>query len=230
MDYRYTYLLMGLVYALIWLILFFWRKDTRKEMLIFSLMFSAAGPIADVLYIQDWWHPPNLTNTGIGFEAFLVGFMIGGIIAVIYKCVFRKKSEIKKVTKKEELRKDFKFVLFFIPPAILFFGSFYLLNFSSFHATILSFVVPAIIIWIKRKDLVVQSLLTGILLVLVASFVYFVLDLLTPGWVNAFWYFKNVPSVIFLNLPLDDIVWYFVAGLFIGPLYDFWQKSKLVDL
>ena len=85
MGYQYTYLLMALVFLAIWLALFIWRKNTRKEMMIMSLIFAFAGPLADILYTKDWWRPLTLTNTAIGPEAILVGFMIGGIASVIHK-------------------------------------------------------------------------------------------------------------------------------------------------
>ena len=28
---------------------------------------------------------------------------------------------------------------------------------------------------------------------------------------------------------IDDIVWYFVAGLFVGPLYKYWKEAKVVN-
>ena len=67
-------------------------------------------------------------------------------------------------------------------------------------------------------------------LVLVASFVYTIIEILTPGWINAFWQFKNVPNIILFNLPLDDLIWYFLAGIYIGPLYEYWQESKILNL
>jgi len=55
------------------------------------------------------------------------------------------------------------------------------------------------------------------------------LELLTPGWIHAFWIFKNVPDIVIFNLPIDDIIWYFLAGLFIGPLYEYWKEGKLIN-
>jgi len=227
MGYQYTYLLMALVFLAIWLALFIWRKNTRKEMLLMSLIFAFSGPLAEIAYTQDWWHPLTLTNTVIGPEAILVGFMIGGIASVIYEDVFKKKLKIRKVSKTKKTQRNFSFLFIFSISVILFFGSFYLLKFNSLVATILALLVPTIMIWIKRKDLILDSLATGIFLVIVASFVYSVLEFLTPGWIHAFWFFKNVPDIIIFNLPLDDIIWYFLAGLFIGPLYEYWQEGKV---
>ena len=229
MGHQYTYLLMGLVFLVVWLALFVLRKNTRKEMLVMSLVFAFAGPLADILYTQDWWRPLSLTNTTIGPEALLVGFMIGGIASIIYEVIFQKRLETHKVFKAKEAQRNFSFLSILLISAILFFGSFYLLKFNSLFSTILALLVPTIMIWIKRRDLILDSFGTGIFLVIVASLVYSVLEFLTPGWVHAFWFFKNVPDIIIFNLPLDDIIWYFLAGLFIGPLYEYWQESKLVD-
>jgi len=229
MQYQYTYLLMALVFLAIWLALFIWRKNTRKEMLTMSLIFAFIGPISEIIYTKDWWHPLTLTNTLIGLESFLVGFMIGGIASVIYEDIFKKKLKTRNVSKTKEAKRNLNFVFIFSTAVILFFGSFYLLNFNSLFATIIALLAPTIIIWIKRKDLILDSLATGILLVISASLVYSVLEFLTPGWIHAFWFFENVPDIVILNLPVDDILWYFLVGLFIGPLYEYWQECKLVD-
>lgn len=220
---------MGLLFFVVWLGLFIWRKNIRKEMIIMSSIFAFAGPMADILYTQDWWKPLTLTGTRIGVESFLVGFMIGGISSVIYEEIFKKRLKIRKFSKIKKERANLRFLFILIISALLFFGSFYLLQFSSLTATIISLFIPTIFIWIKRKDLILDSLVTGLLLVVVASLVYTILEFLTPGWIQSFWYFKDIPSVVLFNLPLNDIIWYFLAGLFIGPLYEYWQEGRLIN-
>lgn len=229
MEYKYTYILMACTFLTIWLSLFIWRTSNRKEMLTMSLILAIFGPISDILYTRDWWRPLTITNTTIGFEAILVGFTIGGIASVIYEDIFKKKISIRKQSKAKVTKNNSRLVLIICFALILFFGSFHLLNFNSFHATILSLTIPTIIIWMNRKDLILDSLATGILLVVIASIVYSVLEFLTPGWIKVFWLFKNVPDVVILNLPIDDIFWYFFAGLFIGPLYEYWKEGKIVN-
>ncbi|MFH1916161.1 MAG: lycopene cyclase domain-containing protein [Nanoarchaeota archaeon] len=96
--------------------------------------------------------------------------------------------------------------------------------------SILMFIIPTFIIYVRRKDLIVESLVTGILMVIIAAIVYTILNLIQPGRIHAFWYFKNVPNILFLNLPLDDLIWYFLAGIFIGPLYEYWQEGRLTNI
>jgi hypothetical protein len=230
MDYQYSYLILGLIFLVIWIILFLWRKDTRKELLIISFIFGIAGLLVEPVYINDWWKPFTITNTSIGIEDFLFGFTIGGIAAVIYEIIFRKRIKIRKFFKffkKDESRKNLNFLLIGLLFAGLFFGSFYILKLNTFYSSIIAFTISIAIIWIKRRDLIIDSLLTGILLTALSFLVYTLADFITPDWVRVFWYFKNVPNIIFLNVPIDDIIWYFLIGMFIGPLYEFWQEGRL---
>ena len=95
-SYQYTYLI-GNIFALaIWLFFFFRRKDTRKEMLIISIIFGIMGLLVESVYIYDWWQPLTITGTAIGLEDFLFGFLFGGVAAVFYEHLFNKKIKSKK--------------------------------------------------------------------------------------------------------------------------------------
>lgn len=227
-SYQYAYLLMGLVFFVVWLILFLVRKDIQKEMLIMSSIFALAGPPADFLYTKDWWKPLTLTNTVIGFESVIAGFMIGGVASAIYIDIFKKRVRIKKRTKREKTSDNFRFLFLLSLTAVLFFGTFYLFSFNSLSSTIVAMAIPTLWIYWQRKDLIKDSIITGLLLLGVAIFVYSAVEVLTPGWVNAFWLFKNVSHIVILNVPIDDVIWYSLGGAYLGPLYVYWQESKII--
>lgn len=211
---------------LFWLVLFLWRKDARKEMLVMSLMFGVAGLLVELTYVQDWWKPLTITNTIVGIEDFIFGFVIGGIAAVIYEEIFKKRIRKRKL--KDE-KKDILFFIFALILPILFYSSFYLFKFNTLISSIIGLGIPTLIIYIRRKDLIIDSLASGFLLLIIAVIVYTILEFLTPGWVLAFWYFKDIPNIVILNVPLNDFIWYILAGIFIGPLYEFWQEGRLVN-
>mgnify|MGYP001603403606 CR=1 FL=1 len=77
-SYAYTYIIGSIVSIIIWLALFTIRKDTRKEMIIISIIFGIGGIFSELVYIQDWWRPLTITRTPIGLEDFLFGFAMGG--------------------------------------------------------------------------------------------------------------------------------------------------------
>ena len=104
---------------------------------------------------------------------------------------------------------------------------FYLLGISSFYTSVIVFTFITLYIWIKRKDLILDSLYSGILLTIVSIFAFLIIEMITPGWVQATWYMENLTGIVILTAPLEDLVWVFLTGTFIGPLYEFWNKGKV---
>lgn len=228
-SYTYSYLLLGLLFLVFWTSLFIWRKDTRKAMLVMSTIFGIAGLLVEPIYVQDWWKPITITNTLIGFEDFLFGFVIGGIAAVIYEDIFKKKMKIRKKTKKITERENMHFFTLIIVFGILFFSSFLIFNLNTLYSSLIAFLPLIGFIYYKRKDLILDSIFSGALLTILSFIIYSILNLITPGWVQKFWYFKNVPPIIIFGVPIDDIIWYFLAGAFIAPLYEYWLEGKLIN-
>src|SRR5688572_32751862 len=89
---RYAYLVSTLPFLLMWLVLYAQRKDLRPQMRFMSLFVAVSGLIAEGLWwTVDWWHPPTITGTRVGIEDFLLGFTNGGVAAVLYETIFRKR-------------------------------------------------------------------------------------------------------------------------------------------
>jgi hypothetical protein len=222
-DYRYTYLIGVLLALILWIFFFVTRKNIRKEMLILSLIFGIPGPLAAYVHLIDWWKPITIIGTSIGIEDFLFGFCMGGIAGVIYEYIFNKRVEIKKHKIKNS---NFIFILGLM--FLIYFGSALILKLNTFLSAILSFSVPTLIIWIKRKDLIKNSLISGSLLLIMAALGYNLLNLITPGFFDAFWKFENIGRIIIFNIPLEEHVWYFTFGCFFGPLYEYWKQGKII--
>jgi len=229
MDYRYSYLLGDAALLVVWLVLFFWRRDVRKEMSVISCVFGFAGIISQFIYVNDWWHPQYITNTPVGIEDFIFGFATAGIASVIYEEVFKKRIRIREIGKKKGLQEDKSIFLLGLLLSLIFLTSFYSLKIGSFYSSILAFTIPMFYVWLKRKDLIVDSLASGFLLMLVSFLAFIIPELITPGWVQSAWYMENFSGIIVLNAPLEDVLWFFLAGAFIGPLYEFWKEGKLVN-
>ncbi len=230
MDYKYVYILMGALFFLLWIFLFIWRKDVRKEMLNTSFLFVLAGPISEIAYYKDYWRPANLTNTQIGvIEALFFAFALSGVATVLYEIVLRKNLRGIHLSKKEHIKRNqFHHLVMWLLPGI-FFLVFFVLGFNSLIATIFAFGVPILIMYIQRSDLIIDSLFTGIFILLFAMIVYSFLEYVSPGWVHNFYLFKNVPDIVIFNVPIDDVIWYFMAGLFFGPLYAYRHDEIIIE-
>ena len=226
-NYQYTYIIGDLIVLGLWLFLFLYRKDTRKEMITLSLIFGMAAIVSSYAYMQDWWKPLTIIETPIGIEDFLFGFAIGGISSVIYEHLSNKRIKIKRA---KEQKRNLNFLFLISLSAAIFFFGFFLFKLNTFISTILAFIVPTLIIYAKRKDLIKDFILSGILTLFIAIVLYSILNLITPGFFDEFWLFQNIGRIIIFKIPLEEIVWFFLAGAFIGPLYEYWKEGKLINV
>ncbi len=229
-DYTYTYLIGNFILFIPWLILFLRRKDTKKEMLIISLIFGFAGIVSEYIFIKDWWKPLTITGTPIGIEDFLFGFLIGGIASVIYEHLFNKKIRLKKPEKNIFEKRSLNFLVLYSSVAVIFLTSFLFFGLNSFVSVVLAFGIPTIFIYISRKDLMKNSLISGILVLIIATIGYSILNLITPKFFDEFFFYQNIGKQTFIGIPLEEYVFYFLAGAFIGPLYEYWQEGKLINI
>ena len=218
--YQYTYLLMAILFLIVWILIFSLRRNLRREMIFTSIVGMIAGPFTEIAYTRDWWTPITITGTRIGPESILCGFALGGLSAVMYKFAFKKNTE------RSDLQLNWRALIFFSPLVLILI--FYFLLKNSLMATILCVLIPIIFMCIYRKDLIVPAILSGIFLLITAVVVYNILNIFTPGWISAFWQFKNVPQIVFLNFPVDDVIWYLCSGAFLSIVYPYWTGKKIV--
>jgi|WetSurMetagenome_2_1015567.scaffolds.fasta_scaffold22248_4 hypothetical protein len=229
MSYQYAYLIGCLILFLVWLALFLFRRDVRREMILISLAFGVAGLFVDPIYSSDWWFPKTLTNTMPGIEDFIFGFAVAGIASVLYLELFSKKLRINKISSGKKTKENINYVFLMTLVALLFFGSFFLLKLNSFWASFPAFLIPTLIIWIKRKDLIKFSIISGLLLPIVSFIFYIIPEMLFPGWISNSWNFEMLSGFTLFSVPIEELIWYFLAGCFIGPLYEYWKDEKLVN-
>jgi hypothetical protein len=225
-DHKYSYIILGALFLILWLILFSLRKDVRREMWATSLLFGVVALILEPVIYNDWWVPLTITGTIPCIESFLFGFACGGIAAVIYEEISRKKL---KPIKKEIEKNNSKLWAITILGFISFFSMFCILKIDSFLSSSISMIILITIIYTKRPDLIKNSIVSGIATLISAFIIYSIMQIITPGWIESFWIFKNTPKIIFLNVPIDDIIWFLLFGALWGPLYEYIKNKKLVN-
>lgn len=181
-----------------------------------------------IFYTKDWWSPETLSGNIVSLEPILVGFALGGIASVLYEVVAKKTVDH---WQSDALINKSRIGLIILLAGLclsVFFIGYYLFAVNSLIMTIISSLVGTIFILAHRKDLIIDSLVSGVLFVLVAVVAYWLIGILTPGWIEEFWHFSNTPRHFFLGLPLDDVIWYFFVGMLLGPAYEFYQERRLV--
>ena len=223
-DYNYFYLTWALIFLSIWAVLFFKRKDVRREMLLISLWFGFGGLVSEYTNIQDWWQPITVTGTPVGLEDFLIGFAIGGVAAVIYEEIYKKK--LKKVKTKISPWFDPGFAFLLLPALYLLF--FFVFKWGSFYSVVPTYLIGLGYMLFLRKDLIKDSLISGFLMLCVGIGIYFFLFLIYPNYIQEFWYLKdNWYSSLLWGIPIAEYIWYFLTGAYIGPMYEFLKRMRV---
>lgn len=222
---QYAYLFFTSLFLIPWLVLFVWRKDLRLEMVWAGCIVAILGLLGEKLwYTNDWVNPITLTGTTIGLEDLIMGFAAGGISAVIYKTIFRRddyKSKPVYIKKKHFLWLGFLGILILIDFLFRFAGVF------SFYANLIGFGLMAIIFLGLRKDLIYEGLTGGLLLVLITLPIYWISFYFFPGWRESYWQLNEISQVYFLQIPYEDLIWWFFAGINISIAYDEYKGYRL---
>lgn len=222
-DYQYAYLVGNLLIGLpVWLILFLHRKDFRKEILIVSFIIGIAGPVSELWYLQDYWRPETFNGWPIGIEDFLFGFLLGGISSVIYEEVFGQHY----VKRKD---RSHHWSWFLLPVAALFLFSFNLLFFigiNSIYASFLTFLLVAGVMVFYRRDLFMDSLMSGLLVGGFMFFGYLIYLSIFPEAIHRWWLLDNISGFLILGIPVEELLWAFGWGMVAGPMYEFFTGLK----
>lgn len=225
--YEYSYLYGIIAFVPIWLYCFIVRPDLRHPMLILSVLFGIGGILSNFfVYGHDWWEPQFVTGTTIGIEDFLFGFFFSGSVAVFYEIVFNK--TYKSIDQSPRFPIRFRYIALTV--CSLFFGSALIFNFHSFSATVLTFGICTLYMLSQRKDLIPNSIFGSLFAAFLAFLFFGIPELLTTGWVESTWSFQNLSGTFILHVPMEDFVWFVMAGAFIAPLYKFWKNFRLVTL
>lgn len=221
----YTYLVGSLILLLVWGVLYYLRKDLRREMVVMGGIFAVLGVITDLFFFtKDWWRPDTITGTVVGIESAIFGFAVAGSMAVIYEEIFKKRVVLRRRTDHHHTKQAiFLGSLFFGIWILLFYG----FGYSSFYSSLIATIVAVIIIYFLRPDLIPDSLATATIITLIAIPAYLLLFLVEPGYVQSWYLLDHISGILFLGIPIEDIVWFFATGLLLGCVYEFWQGGRL---
>ena len=220
----YAYLIGNIIFAVIWLVLFWIRKDLRREMIILSLIGGVLFPLA-LIYLPDYWYPNHIIghSLGIGIEDFLFAFTIGGIGAVLYEVVFGKTHTLCDCRKR-----DPKGLLSIIAVSVIvLFVLIFMFKLNSIYSSYVSFLIIFGYIIYFRRDLFWQAMISGFSVGLLMLFFYQIWIKIYPGIIEHWWQFQNISGVLIFGTPLEEIVWGFTWGLLAGTIYEFARGTSL---
>ena len=191
-------------------------------MLLMSILIGILSLITSYFWwTVDWWKPLTLTGTKIGVEDFVMGFSSGGIMATIYEVIFKRGLYKRKLYHHAEAALT---ILLLLSQTTMWL--FFYVGLTSFWASTFAMLLVAFVIFFIRKDLIITSLLSGILMAIMSLVFYFVIIFISPTWISHT-YLGGISGIRIVGIPIEEFIFWFLAGLVFGPFYEYWQGEKL---
>ena len=225
MEAKSGYLIGSLIIGIPYLIIFGLRRDLRKEMLFGSftlLPWAFTAP----LFIPEYWNPPYMFGYILpfrfGIEDLLFIFFVGGISAVIFEFI-ENKREIK--LKKSKSAK----IIYIIPyllTILLFAGLEYIFPDKAIYNLIAAGLISGAYMIYTRRDLLVQSLSSGLFFALLYFLLFSFFNLLYPNYVTEIYNSKNLLGITVLQVPIEEILFAFATGAGWSVFYEFFLKYR----
>lgn len=217
MSLKYAYLVCCFILFIFWLIIFFLRKDLRKEMLWASIVGLPFGFI-DYFLIPGYWHPDVVFDLGIkhgfGLESFLFFSLMAGITSVIYEFVEKKKLIKIKGNKHHHFLILIFAITFFITFGIIFPN-------QIIYNLIITLFVGGITLIFLRKDLLRKIVMSGFIFAVFYFIVFIVINNIFSNFIPSFFNVPSVWSVSVIGVPIEELLAAFAGGMFWSALYEY---------
>lgn len=208
MDIKYAYLTFCLLFFMPWAVLFYGRKELRREMLVMGIIGAIGSFVTAYFWTIDWWRPQTITGTRMAPEDLLVGFSNAGIAAVLYLEFFRRR-----VYRKSQQPWHVPLLLLVIATCGIFAVAFYAFGLKSFYACAVALCGFSASMLLFRRELFLPSLINGLLMVVISVPIYLITILLYPNFVYAtYTYPLAVPFRIF-TVPIQEFIFYFALAI-----------------
>lgn len=219
---QFVYLIASFSMAPIWVYLYWSRRDLRKEILVMSMLIGVMSVVTSYYWwTLDWWRPLTITGTRVGIEDFITGFVSGGIMAAIYEVVFRRGLYRRRPEQHYPGATSIGLLLILLMTFLLSYGT------TTFWAATISMLVAATIMMCFRPDLFLSGLISGALILLISMPVYYLIMFISPHWIDQTYLWQTLSQIRITGIPIEELVFWFLAGLVFGPFYEYWKHEQL---
>lgn len=183
------------------------------------------GIISEYFFFKDYWNPPLLFQFGDfgGIEDFIFGFVAGGVGAVIFNVVFRKKlinsnNPHRWMIPVGILIQLLSFI--FLPP---------LTNINSIYASAIGMILNLVLLLTLRRDLVLESLFSATLSGAILIALEGIFLILGNDYLENYFKLHNFVPLVFGIVPVTELVWGMAFGALVAPSYEVISGKKILN-
>ena len=213
--YKLAYLNWAIIFLPVWLLIFFLRKDLRKNMVVFGILFAVLAPIGEfIFFLRDYWTPLKFISIqSFISQEFVFVFLLTGIVLFSYPSIFRKSIG-------HELNWKKIIVILIIaglPLGILTF----LFRVKSIVSLFIGQILVGLFILLQKPKLVNVAAFNFIFGIILGFMGFFIFMKLYPNIINDWWLTNNLFGIFIARIPIEEIVWLGFCGLGFGLIPEF---------
>lgn len=191
-------------------------------MILVSLISAVLAPFVQRMHLTDWWYPNYIFDSFIKIEDLLFGYSAGGVIFAIGFII---QTQFKGIVKSYQVSNKLKTGVVLISVMLLF-GLFYFFQIHSFWSSIIAFAYAPIFAGILNPKSIPIMFITGVLVVIIAMPGYLFGIFVNPNWVQNEWLIDQLSGLTILKIPLEEIVWFFFAGIGMSAFLLLFSKQE----
>jgi hypothetical protein len=216
MDISWAYSGYILAFGVLWGGLYLLRPDLRKEMILMSLLATPLGPVGDFFYRADYYNLPNLNGEMWWLYSAAVGFVYGGVAAVIYEEL----KSIRHRSSKKQVRHPYTYLTiatigigFMVLAHILF-------DATSIYSSLIVMLAGGSFVLAARHDLIREAFGSGVSMAGVSALYYLGALMIFPQLFDE-WNHAHLSGLWMIGIPVEEYAWAFAWGFIAGPAYEF---------
>ena len=185
--------------------------------------------LTEPMFVPEYWNPPSLfelaQRTGFDIESVIFSFAIGGIAAVLHNIILRKRAEVLSPAERHQWQHRWHRRALAAP--FVLFPVLYILPWNPVYAGIAAMVLGAIAAALCRPDLTSNTVLGGVLFLVLYSVFLFGLKWSSPGYIEQVWNLAALSGIVIYGVPIEELLFGFSFGLMWTGIYEHftWKRS-----
>ncbi len=227
MTYHYVWLVWSSAFLLPWLFLYLAFARHRRQMVWASLLMAPFG-LTEPLFVPEYWNPPSLfelaQKTGFDIESIIFSFAIGGVGAVLYNILARKRLEPMSPGDRHRVRD--RWHRWALATPFVLFPVLYFLPWNVIYAGIAAMGAGAAAVALCRPDLTSNALVGGVVFLAIYTIFLVGLKVSAPGYIEQVWNLEALSGILVYGLPVEELLFGFAFGLFWTGIYEHFTRKR----
>ncbi len=218
---KYDFLILSLLFMIPGIIIYILREDLRKVIHIMALC-SIPFAFTERFFYPSYWEPVFLFNLidilGFGIEDILFVIGLSAFTSTAYAFFTNRSYHIigELQTKQVVLK-----CLTVLGSTFLMIGLILVMDITIIYGSFLIMTIISLIIFIKRKDLLIPGLTGGFLATTVYTLLCLCLTMLLPGVFKLTWHTDQFLNIFIIGIPVEEIIYGFTSGMVSTVFYPF---------